>query len=82
MDYILQYTSEQKVIEAINYVYLLKKMILPYKLVGFEGTKVTREMREWQEQSTIIWKVKFDVVPKPHKRLVEVQKAFVEWMSE
>ena len=49
MDYALQYSKEQKVIEAINHIRLFKKMISLCELVGFKGRKVTREMRECQE---------------------------------
>ena len=75
MDYTVIYVEENemiyKIIEAINHVRIYKRMILPCELTGFFGNKVTREAREVFERSSIMWKIKFDVVPKPHKRLIE-----------
>lgn len=82
MDYALQYSKDQKVIEAINHIRLFKKMILLCKLVRFKGRRVEREISEWQEQSSATWNINFKVVPKPHKRLIEVWSELAEWASE
>ena len=86
MDYVVKYVKEKKysydVVEAINHVRLFKKMILPCELVGLKGDKETKEAREVCEKSSIIWKVQFEEVRKPHKRLIEVWYGFVQWIKE
>ena len=57
-------------------------MILPCELVGFCGNKETKEAREVYERSSVIWKVKFEAVRKPHKRLIDEWKEFVKWLKE
>ena len=37
IDYILEYSNQQKTIEAINYTRLCKRIILSCELVGFLG---------------------------------------------
>ena len=86
MDYAIKYVKEKEltceVAEAINHVRMYKKMILPCELVGFRGDKETKEAREVFELSTILWKVKFDEVRKPHKRLIAEWIDFVVWLKE
>ena len=66
----------------INHVRICKKMMLPCELVGFQGGKETKEMREWKTQSAAHWKVEFEIVRMPHKRLVEEWAKFVEQLTE
>ena len=44
IDYTTQFSNEQTIIEKINHEQLCEKNILSCKLVGFQGSKVTREM--------------------------------------
>ena len=86
MDYAIKYVNEKEldygIVEAINHVRIFKQMILPYELVGFCGNKETKEAREVYERSSVIWKVKFKAVRKPHKRLIDEWKEFVKWLKE
>ena len=85
MDYAVDYVKRVQrsgVIEAINHVRIYKKMILPCELVGFTGETETREFRNVLEESSVMWKVSFNIVLKPHKRIVEVWSQFLEWMKE
>ena len=68
-------------IKVINHVRLFKKMMLPCELIGFHGNKITKEAREVMSESSIKWKIKFDIVSKPYKRLVEEWTSFVEWLK-
>ena len=81
MDYAIQYSKSLKIVEAINHVRLYKRMILLCELVGFKGNCKTRELREVNESSSIRWKVKFECVRKPHKRLIEEWEKFVCWLE-
>ena len=81
MDYAIRYSKSLKIVEAINHVRLYKRMILPCELVGFKGNCKTRELREVNESSSIRWKVKFECVRKPHKRLIEEWEKFVCWLE-
>jgi len=81
MDYAIQYSNDLIIVEAINHVRLYKKMILPCELVGFRGNCKTREYREVHEPSSMRWKVKFESVIKPHKRLIEEWKKFMCWLE-
>ena len=85
MDYAVMYVEEKEMplstIEAINHVRLFKKMMLPCELIGFHGNKITKEVREVMSESSIKWKIKFDIVSKPYKRLVEEWMSFVEWLK-
>ena len=77
MDFAVEYSNQLNIVEAINHVRIYKKMILPCELLGFLGNKEMREMRHWEEPSSIRWKVGFEEVIKPHKRLVEEWSKFV-----
>jgi len=81
MDFAVEYSNQLNIVEAINHVRIYKKMILPCELLGFLGNKETREMRHWEEPSSIRWKVGFEEVIKPHKRLVEEWSKFVTWLT-
>ena len=57
-----------KIIETINHVRLHKNVTLPCELLGFCGNNITKEAREVFNKSTVKWKIKFDIVPKPYER--------------
>ena len=57
-------------------------MILPCKLVGFQGSSRTKEVRECEEKSYVMWKFNFKVVPKLSWKLFELWNGFVEWLVE
>ena len=81
MDYAIEYGKRDEAVdgerEAINHVRIYKKMILPFEVVGFRGAQETREYRNTLEPSSVLWKVSFDVVPKPRKRLLETWTDFL-----
>ena len=81
MDHAIEYSDKLEAIEAINHVRMHKKITLPCELVGFLGGKQTKELRDWKAPSTIMQKVKFDEVIRPHKRLVEEWEKFVQWLE-
>ena len=70
-----------EIIEAINHVRLCKNMILPCELLGFCGNNITKEAREVFNKSTVKWKIKFDIVPKPYERLIKEWHSFVNWLK-
>ena len=57
-------------------------MRLPYKLVGFDGTMKTKEAREDDMISCVRWKVEFESVPRPSKKLFQLWRDFVEWLLQ
>ena len=81
MDYAIQCSKDLRIIEAINHVRIHKKMILPLELFCFNGNCKTREFREMHEPSSIRWKVNFEGLIKPHKRLIEEWKTFMCWLE-
>ena len=85
MDYAVSHVNQKEigceVIESINHVRMSKRMMLPCEIFGSKGDKVTKEAREVNATSSIMWNVKFDIVPLPHKRLVETWSDFVEWIK-
>ena len=86
IDHALKHVKEKKhgcdVVEATNHVRMLKQMILPCELVGFEGDKETKEAQEVCEKSATMWKARFEEVQKPHKHLIEEWHRFVQWLKE
>ena len=85
MDYAIEYVEQNeltmKYTEAINHVRIYKRMILPCELTGFYGDKVTKEAREIFETSSLIWNIDFENVRKPHKKLIEIWREFIEWIK-
>ena len=57
-------------------------MMLPCKLVGFQGSNRIKEARECEEKSCIMWKFDFEVVPKPSRKSFELWNRFVDWLVE
>ena len=82
IDYAVLYMKYKELsyetIEAINHIRINKRIILPCELFGFNRDKVTKEAYEINATSSILWKVTFDVVLKPYKRLVET---WIEFMG-
>jgi len=76
MDYAIVCIEEKKLsnrlIAPINQVWLFKKMKLPCELFGFDGNQVTKEAKEPRLKSCILWKERFDEVPIPSKKLIEI----------
>ena len=66
----------------INHVRLYKRIILLCELMGFDGRRLIKEGREWEEKSTMMWDVKFDNVMKPWKKIVEKWMKFIQWIQE
>ena len=85
MDYAVEYAKRENAAdgerEAINYVRIYKNMILPFEVVGFRGGQETKEYRNMFEKSSVRWKVSFNVVPKPRKRLIEIWTEFLKWLK-
>ena len=65
----------------MNHVRIHKKMTLLRELVGFQVQRVTKEMREWTQSSSIRWKVQFENAIKPNKRLVEEWLKLANWLQ-
>jgi len=86
MDFAIYYIQDKnkltKVIQIINHVRLLKQMLLPCKLVGFDGRKRTYEMKHDYEKSCIKWKMTFLIVTKPSKKSIDQWKEFTQWLSQ
>jgi len=86
MDYAVEYAKRENAAdrerEAINHVRIYKNMILPFEVVGFRGGQETKEYKNVFEKSSVRWKVSFDVVPKPCKRLIETWTEFLKWLKE
>jgi len=57
MDYAVEYTKRENTAdgekEAINYVRIYKKMILPFEVVGFRGGQENKEYRNVFEKSSV-----------------------------
>jgi hypothetical protein len=85
MDYAVEYVTEReltkKTLQAINHVRLYKRMLLPCELIGFHGDQVTKEARDTLERSSILWKIQFDEVRKPHKTLIDEWREFITWIK-
>jgi len=79
-EYIEVTQQDIKWIATINHVRLYKKMILPCELVGMNGGKRTKEMKEWNTRSCIQWKINFPTIPKPSKKSIQIWKDFTEWL--
>jgi len=56
LEYVQQKNLEVDVLYQINYVRLKKQVILPFKLVGFQGKKQTSCYQNITEYSPIKWK--------------------------
>ena len=73
MDYALEHArrenAEERELNAINHVRMFKRIILPCELVRFKGRQETKEFRDVLEVSSVPWKVLFNSIPKPHKKL-------------
>ena len=56
-------------------------MHLPCELIGLNGTHVTKEAREREVKSSVLWKIDFDEVPKPSKASFKMWEECVEWLT-
>ena len=86
MDYAIKHVKNKElkdeILAPINQVRIHKRMMIPCELVGFSGDKSTKEMREKEARSSVIWKFKFDVVPKPSNRSYGTWEQCVKWLKE
>ena len=75
MDYIVDYVKEKRLhksyIEEINYMQLYKQIILPYKLLGFNGKNQTRYYEYVEEVSCLEWVFKIPKTPKLKGKIIE-----------
>ena len=85
MDYAIKYVDRQRlnenILAPINQIRIHKRMLLPCELVGFNGEKRTKEMREREMKSCVEWKFEYDKVPKPSAKSYEIWDKFMEWLS-
>jgi len=86
MDYAVKYIEaerlQEKILAPINHVRLHKRMVLPCELVGFNGERTTKEMREHYSQSCVKWTMEFEKVPKPSKKSYQIWEEFIKWLKE
>ena len=72
MDMVVEYANElnldSNIIAPINHVQISKRIVLPYELVGFSWRRKTWEAIEYKESSCIMWKCRFEMVPKPSRK--------------
>ena len=84
MDMVAKYVKELNlgydIIAPINQVRISKRIMLPCELVGFKGDRKTKEARYDKEQSSVLWKIQFEKVPKLSKKLYELWRSFVDWL--
>ena len=72
--------DEYQLLAPINQVRIRKKMMLLCKLVGFKGDRKTKEARYDEDKSYVIWRKKFEDVPKPSKKSYQLWYNFVDWL--
>ena len=60
---------------------IYKKMYLPCKLIGIDGSSEPRKKRNSLERSCIRWKINFAEVRNPSKATIEEWQKYVEWLS-
>ena len=86
MDLVVEYVKNQefrcKIIAPINQVRIYKRIILPCKLVGFQGSNKTKEAREYEEKSCVIWKLDFEIVLKLSQKSFELWNGFIDLLVE
>ena len=86
MDYVKIYIKEKdknmEIIASLNHVRLYKKIILPYELVGIEGNKKTKELRNPLDSSCFKQRIMFPILPKPSKKSFQLYTEYTEYTSE
>jgi len=84
MDYAVKYINEnelsEKLIPPINYMRYYKRMILPCEVIGMRGRSKTFQFECLEALSCILWRNKFDPIPKPSLKTKEIWKDFLNWM--
>ena len=55
-------------------------MVLPCELVDFKGERKTKEAANDEDKSCVLWKTKFDQVPKPSQKSYRLWNEFVDWL--
>ena len=65
----------------LNYIRIYKKIYLPCKLIGIDGSSEPHEKRNSLERSCIRWKINFAEVRKLSKATIEEWQKYVEWLS-
>ena len=80
MDHAIKYTSDSEILKKINICRLFKKVIYPFKLVGFPGRNHTTSYTNDFDKSHILWDMNFYDILLPSGKCWCMWRKFKQWL--
>ena len=81
IDFIKLNRKPNRTFQMINHIRLFKQMLLQAELIQMNGRKRTFKQKNYFDKSWIKWKIKFLNITWLLKKLIKIQKEFIEWLS-
>ena len=86
MDYAVKYLKEkqlnERIISRLNHMRSFKQIYLPCELVRLTSQKATKAIEDVYAKSCLKWKISFNTIPKPSKKINTILDRFYCMVNE